>query len=1302
MEPGTSPYEKLIIQCKSNDVDLKVDALTKLQAQFEHGGLEVSDSENLINILKSALRTSNLHLTNATLSALPVILPSLISKPVNSPQSSSIPLSNSSSTSSTSPSSFIDATTLRLALSSFLQPGGVIERLGEKEKAQIKARETLVLLGGFAFRCVGGSAMSSKSGKGVEPPISIFERYLKESGLASKVWKVREQSLLTLVHIRRAHHLFPIRPYLSLLVDCLEDTDPHVRDCARQSVIELFSGPGVTDAARADLKKEISKKGVRKTIVDSVLSKLLGHSSVGSNPQSREGSENGDAPNGKKEYVPPSLALQGKRPRLVSQTNGGMPRTVSQSSSKELTRPPSRAAMSSPPPPSTPTTENVEIQPVYIASSRDLETEFASMLKPFEGKETEHNWAARERAIQLVRGMLKGDVHLRYPEPFLAGLKDGFIQWSTKTLASLRTTVAVNTCLLYVELAVSLGPILDPHCEVLLTNLLKMGGFTKKITAQQSQAAVTVVLTYTSPQPRLVIPLLWQTLQEKTIQARAFVVGHLKFYLETHGHRSKNAIDGSNTLEILEKSLKRALADASPAVRESARSLFWVFEDIWKDRGQTVLESLDIVARKQLEKTCPNPNMQVILPPSTPQVTKKSSVAAAIAASRAKAKAIATAPPTLRHQATSASYSAVPRRAGSPSTSPRSSTARQASPQRASTSPSRRAVSVNLTRPGVTGTSHIRTPSGSSDKDERSTSPSLSDQGARRRLSSPLAGASAAVRKVLPTALPARLPPGRSTPSDGTAPRRSSSHVFGQDDDDLLMAQTVPIPEDTDSDDEGSLNLMSFSAPFEIYPPMHPVSKSNKSPTLSPVSDRAPTGSVSNALSSGSISDLATDQHVVEDALRARAEQAESAAERLLELVEPDDDGSTPLSSIHPLLLKSTNGHGHATYKSKTKPPTLPLHRGKPVPVTPNNRASVVMRQAALFVDTPGRNDKSPSLLDVLRNQKQDNGWWLKRKVLLAQATSTKPTTSLPLSEELDSLISELACGDASVATLKRLAVICMENSSTELPSPSLSSGGHPSSPTPLAPSNSVPTLHLDIWEKDKTFDRFFHALIKYLEPNRTEEELAYGLIVVWEILKSQSTHLEGKEGELFSLMLGVRYCNKLDVLEGTNAIRDTLTSKIDPVYGLTTMHASLKVFYSEPPPSPEGEEIKAASYAFGLMALGNFILHLPAEIAEEELPRLKTTLINALNDKSSLIVRESAAASIIAAQLVLHDETHLFALLDGLADEKKNLLTYLFDKHSARGTGNSDGQNGFEKLEKEIRRLDTRTSTPLRGDNIH
>jgi len=51
----------------------------------------------------------------------------------------------------------------------------------------------------------------------------------------------------------------------------------------------------------------------------------------------------------------------------------------------------------------------------------------------------------------------------------------------------------------------------------------------------------------------------------------------------------------------------------------------------------------------------------------------------------------------------------------------------------------------------------------------------------------------------------------------------------------------------------------------------------------------------------------------------------------------------------------------------------------------------------------------------------------------------------------------------------------------------------------------------------------------------------------------------------------------------------------------------------------------------------------LPAEVLEEELPRLKQTFISALNDTSTLVIREAAYAAIIASQLVLRDEAHLF-----------------------------------------------------------
>ncbi|KAF7331912.1 hypothetical protein MKEN_00071500 [Mycena kentingensis (nom. inval.)] len=1275
-----SRLEALITQCRSNDVDVKVDALAKLQTEFE-AGIEINDPDGLIQVLRACLRTSNQHLTTATLSALPPLLPLLIAPPLRSAQLTE----STSSLGVTAPPSAVDSVTLRQVLLAFLPTGGIVERLGDKERAQTKARESLTILGGFAFRCNASNSIASnrsKEGKGPETPLMLFERHLRELGFASKVWKVREQSLLTLVHIRRAHQQFPIRVYLSQLVDTLEDTDAHVRDCARTSVVELFSGPGVSDAARADLKKEMTKKNVRKTIVDAVLSKLLGlgGSTSGSGPPSLEGSENGDTTMKPRDYVPPSLALAGRRPTNASMTSAPS-RSVSMHSNSS--RPPSRAAAVDSPIATTPTTETGDVvRAVYIASSRDLENEISAMHKPFDGKETEHNWADRDRAVMRVRGMIKGEVHLRFTDTFMATMKE-FIPMSFKTLASLRTTVATSTCSLYMEMAAALGTSLDPFCDPFFTNLLKMAGFTKKLTAQQSQAALSSLIEHTSSPPRILLPLLWTCFQDKTVQTRSYAIIHLKQYLELHGHRSKHAIESSGGLDIIEKALKKMLVDPNVATRETARSCFWVFDGIWRERGLVILGGLDAAARKQLEKACPNPDVAAaVLPPTTPKPAKKTSVAAAIAASRAKAKAIATAPPTLRHQATSTSHSGpVVRRSGSPGHSPRNSmVARPSSPLRMSTPPSTSSVSPppksRIVSNGVSRSTSAEAVTMSTSGPSAPPSPSSEQTSFRRRTSSPLAPGVGSTTSRLSTI---RKAPKTSLPGEQTSPipRNGGSrhaavpvHVRhsllfpdgSPDDESLLLAQTVPIPH-SDSDSESmDQNLLSFSAAFEQF-------RSTPRKTTSQMSPE-----VSNALSSGS-QDTNSGQPVVEDALRARAEQAESAAERLLELVDPDEENGHHSTIPSSLLVGA---------KAKAKPTPLPIaHLQSRAPVTPLSKPSAIMRQAALFKNSPayGGRQSTASLMDVLQDQRHQSGWWLKRKNLVAQGTPLRGITDIDRIQELQGYIAALET-DGDVHTLKKIALLAIENPvSDTVPSPLTAEFGYPSSPSPF----------------NKNFDRLFNALLAFLQPSKSEDQLEYGLIALWELLENQAVHVEGREGDIFSLLLRMRYCAHHNVLEATNTVRDMLATRIEPVYGLTTMHASLRAFYAEACPTDATEEVKSSSYAFGLIALGKFIIRLPAEIAEEELPRLKSTLITALNDKSSLVVRESAAATIIAAQLALRDETHLFALLDGLADEKKNLLTYLFDKHGVRGSLDPLGPSGLDKLEKEMRRLDTRTSTPPR-----
>lgn len=72
---------------------------------------------------------------------------------------------------------------------------------------------------------------------------------------------------------------------------------------------------------------------------------------------------------------------------------------------------------------------------IQISTDRELEDEFRAISACFDGKETEHNWAAREKAIFRVRGILQSDVVQRYTQTFLSCLKAGFLANSVKAVS---------------------------------------------------------------------------------------------------------------------------------------------------------------------------------------------------------------------------------------------------------------------------------------------------------------------------------------------------------------------------------------------------------------------------------------------------------------------------------------------------------------------------------------------------------------------------------------------------------------------------------------------------------------------------------------------------------------------------------------------------------------------------------------------------------------------------------------------------------------------------------------------------
>ncbi|KAH7345258.1 clasp N terminal-domain-containing protein [Rhizoctonia solani] len=1284
---SSEEYASLLAKLQGNDVDAKIDAVGKLQSLLDTEGFELTSLDELIVALKVCLRTANQHLTTPTLLLFPTLFGHIASNSSHFQHE------------------------IRLAFTSFLPLAAIVS------------------MASLAIPPGGLTQSASSRGKdahrGQETPMMMFEKAFRENGFGNKVARVREQSIQCLVTIRETHPKFPLRPYVALSVELLEDGDGSVRDTARAGVVALFSSPGVTEAARADLKNEMSKRGVRKTIMDAVLSKLAAVSAP--RAKSVAGSDSGVGTD--TEVLSRPGTSMGRRPigtpiaRTVSITSAtgsanGADRPLSRQ--EEALQPPSSAVtISIPPGPSVGgvksadatggSATSADVPTVFIASARDLENELEKMLPFFQGRETEHNWADRERSVVTIRGIIKGGVYARYPDVFIEGLKSGVLDGILKALASLRTTLSSHACTLLSEMAEALQHAMDPFVDRVLNALVKMSGFTKKIIAQLSQASVTAVITYTSAQPRVVLTLLWSYVQEKNVQSRSYSINHLTTYLKVHGAKSKHTIENAGGVDIITKCLQRTLNDPNPGVRPLARTCFWAFEPVWPSNALVIADQLDNAAKKQLDKANPNPGACTPITP-VEEVKKKPSVAAAIAASRAKAKAIASDPPTLRHAVTSPPA----RRAVSPPPAKTPLPQRQSSPRLPSTSrppsrpPSRSAVSPGaparspspvppvptLPRPNSrASTPSPPSPTSSSSAHRRQASTVGTLQASPGRPSTlrssysqirPGAKANGAI------AVPATIPPVPRVKSQPDSLSRSVSAIqppvsptrratspvtptkrLGQatgssmsrkplpghplpslaqrldDSDSLLHAATIPIPDDDDEEP------ISFSTPFEKYGPVTP-------PTVTPPNNVPAT--------------IVGDIKEPEESLLAKAIQATSAASQLEdEVITGNDDHPSP----YPAEL---------------------LHKNQAQ--TPINRK--IMREAALFQDSP-QATKAPTILDHLFDRGLEEGSWArKRSISLRQASVDLDLKSTPLSVELRKNIDALADGTADESVLRRLAVICSENGHSNAADAATGRASPvfvPSSPT-NAHGGSIArplTSLADIWLGGKTFDKLFDALTTFLTYDKSAEILDLGLAVIWEMLRHQWEYVTEHQAELWALLIRLRYANSEQVLQGTNAIRDALAAAVEPVFGLATANGCLHSFLDENLPSPELEPVRANSWAYGLVGMAKIMMRLPPDILEEEIPRVRGTLTTAICYEQSSIVRGAATVAIAACQMVLRDETHLFTLLGNLPNEKKNLLMYYFNRTGSRGP--AGGTVEASKVDEELRKIDRGTTLPPRAN---
>ena len=307
--------------------------------------------------------------------------------------------------------------------------------------------------------------------------------------------------------------------------------------------------------SKQDLQKKLQERGVRKSIESHILLEL-------------------------------GLANDARNVRHVDQ-----PSTPASQSKKDLRaeRIPSvrLGASEAPPPEAQPVSvaeqEASQLTPLYVESARDLEEIFRDMHPWFEGREAESNWLKREKCIEKLRRIVKGNAPREYATLFVANIKamlDGFL----KAINSLRTTLCTIGCHLVQDLARVCGSGLDNMVEILLQNLIKLCGNTKKISASKANDTVMTIMANVSYHLRL-IQHIQTASQDKNVQPRTFACGWLNTILTRHG-QSKGIIEHSGGLELIEKTIKTALNDSNPTVRESMRGVYWVFAKIWAEKSE--------------------------------------------------------------------------------------------------------------------------------------------------------------------------------------------------------------------------------------------------------------------------------------------------------------------------------------------------------------------------------------------------------------------------------------------------------------------------------------------------------------------------------------------------------------------------------------------------------------------------------------------------------------------------------------------------------------------------------------------
>ncbi|KAH7160909.1 clasp N terminal-domain-containing protein [Dactylonectria macrodidyma] len=388
------------------------------------------------------------------------------------------------------------------------------------------------------------------------------ERFIRNTAMGGKNPRAKESAMAWLLQMHQEQGL-TFRTYVPVLMELLEDADGMVRDAAKGTVIDLFRN--APNTAKSDLKRQLKNFKVRPAIEQAIV----------------------------KELAPSS----------------GRPETPAEPAAPPPTRPALSASVSSisNERPITPgiDTKPESLDPLFVNTNRELDEIFKEMAWFFEGRESEQNWLKREEYMGKLRRLNVGNAPADFADTFLAGLR-GMLDGIIKSITSLRTSLSKEGCCLVQDMAATFGPAIDPMVELLMQTFIKLSAGTKKISSQLANVTVDIILSRVTYTPRL-MQHIWIACQDKNVAPRTYSTGWLKTILRKEAQH-KNHVEHTGGVDLMEKCIKKGLADANPAVREKMRSTYWAFWAVWPARADLIMSDLEGTAQKLLSKDPNNPN----------------------------------------------------------------------------------------------------------------------------------------------------------------------------------------------------------------------------------------------------------------------------------------------------------------------------------------------------------------------------------------------------------------------------------------------------------------------------------------------------------------------------------------------------------------------------------------------------------------------------------------------------------------------------------------------------------------------